>query len=199
VDASDPAVPGGQCWQAGRVAKGRSRGRPSRSAGRTPSRTHSPQFVVAGNGRRLVGAYIDGLVGAAIGFGVLRATFGSLTHRGLVARGLGLLVTAGYWVPSAAVWGRTVGKLVAGTRVALVDDAAAVPGWRRATVRWAVPSVLGLVALAVFSALSLPTGGPLLTPALAAALYVVVYGPILTNPLRQGLHDRAAGTVVVRD
>jgi uncharacterized RDD family membrane protein YckC len=172
------------------VTKRRS-GRSHKPAGGVKER--SPQFVLAGNGRRLVGAYVDGLVGAAIGFGVFRVVL-SFTHGGVTARVVGVLITAVYLVPSVALSGRTVGKVVAGTRVALRDGGGARPGWWRAAVRWAVPSALGLGFLVVL-------GGPKMTMGLrllALGWEVVVYGAILTNPLRQGLHDRAAGTIVVR-
>jgi hypothetical protein len=66
-------------------------------------------------------------------------------------------------------------------------DGVTPPGWHTAGVRTAVPA-LGVLAL--------PLGAP---GALAATLWLLaVYLPIL-GPRRQGLHDRAARTEVVRD
>lgn len=76
------------------------------------------------------------------------------------------------------VWcGRTLGKWVAGTRVELGDGR--LPGWHQAALRAMLPMLASIV------------------PFLPGLLTLVVFLIALTNPLRQGLHDRAAGTIVV--
>jgi uncharacterized RDD family membrane protein YckC len=70
------------------------------------------------------------------------------------------------------------------TPFAVLDDAAR-PGFARATIRWLVIRIPAWIAIALGAWW---VGGIWL---------VVVYGPILFTPLRQGLHDRAAGVVVV--
>ena len=74
--------------------------------------------------------------------------------------------------------GRTVGKLAFGTRVVLMDGSA--PGWSESAMRALVPLSLGAI------------------PRIGVFLGVLVYSLALWSPLRQGLHDKAAGTLVVR-
>jgi uncharacterized RDD family membrane protein YckC len=84
-----------------------------------------------------------------------------------------------YETVAVAVWGRTIGKWIMGLRVE--DPHGERPSWRRAAVRIAVPDLAAMIPL---------IGSGLLT----AAIYLTA----VWNPLRQGLHDRAAGTIVVR-
>lgn len=95
--------------------------------------------------------------------------------------GINLALTAvsiGYHTVLIGLWGRTVGKLAAGTRVVRRVDGGRV-GWASAAIRALVP--------VAFSAV----------PQLGVVLGIVVYAFALFGPLRQGLHDRAAGTLVV--
>ena len=78
-----------------------------------------------------------------------------------------------------ALLGRTVGKLAMGTRVVRLVDGGR-PGWGEAVMRALVPLSLGAI------------------PRVGVFLGVLVYSIALWNPLRQGLHDKAAGTLVVR-
>lgn len=84
-----------------------------------------------------------------------------------------------YETVAVAVWGRTLGKWIMGLRVE--DPHGERPSWRRAAIRIAVPDLAAMIPL---------IGSGLLTAA--------VYLTAIWNPLRQGLHDRAAGTIVVR-
>lgn len=77
-----------------------------------------------------------------------------------------------------ALLGRTVGKFATGTRVVRQVDGGEV-GWFSAGQRALVP--------VVFSAV----------PDIGWALGAGVYAMAFLGPLRQGLHDRAAGTIVV--
>ncbi len=74
--------------------------------------------------------------------------------------------------------GRTVGKMATGTRVVRAVDGGQV-SWTGAVMRALVPLAVGAV------------------PTIGFALTMVVYAFALFSPLRQGLHDRAAGTLVV--
>lgn len=76
------------------------------------------------------------------------------------------------------VFGRSVGKFATGTRVVHAGDAGRV-GWGAAFSRSLVPVAAGAV----------PQVGP--------ALNLGVYALAFFHPRRQGLHDRAAGTLVV--
>src|SRR6185295_11747606 len=78
-----------------------------------------------------------------------------------------------------ALVGRTVGKLALGTRVVRSIDGAR-PGWSEAVIRALLPLSLGAI------------------PRVGVFLIVLVYSLALWTPLRQGLHDKAAGTLVVR-
>lgn len=84
-----------------------------------------------------------------------------------------------YQTIAVAVWGRTIGKWIMGLRVE--DPYGAKPGWWRAAVRVLIPDVAAMIPL---------IGGTLMSAA--------VYLTAIWSPLRQGLHDRAAGTIVVR-
>jgi uncharacterized RDD family membrane protein YckC len=78
-----------------------------------------------------------------------------------------------------ALLGRTVGKIALGTRVVRLVDGGR-PDWSEATIRALVPLSLGAI------------------PRVGVFLGVLVYSLALWNPMRQGLHDKAAGTLVVR-
>lgn len=100
---------------------------------------------------------------------------------GLLAA-LAVIAVAGvaYRVVTTAMWGAGIGKALLGLRVAVLDGGQPVvrpPGWSRSWRRWLVPQVPGL--------LPLPCTG------------LLAYLPAWRDPLRRGLHDRAAGTVVV--
>jgi uncharacterized RDD family membrane protein YckC len=77
-----------------------------------------------------------------------------------------------------ATTGRTIGKVATRLRVERGDGTR--PRWNQAALRIAVPGVAWLVPY---------FGGGLLA--------AVVYLTAAFHPLRQGLHDRAAGTLVV--
>jgi uncharacterized RDD family membrane protein YckC len=93
---------------------------------------------------------------------------------------LALLVFAAvYTVVPTAVFGQTAGKLAVGTRV-VVDGDGGLPGWRRSVVRWLVSEGIGQL------------------PVIGLVASIAVLGSILLDPRHRGLHDKAAGTVVVR-
>jgi uncharacterized RDD family membrane protein YckC len=83
-----------------------------------------------------------------------------------------------YRVICTGRWGRTIGKCLFGIQVVRVEDPSTPPGLRRAALRWLVPPLAG--------AIPLPGSG--LLPYLMA----------VRNHKRQGGHDQAARTVVVR-
>jgi uncharacterized RDD family membrane protein YckC len=85
-----------------------------------------------------------------------------------------------YYTLMIALVGRTVGKIALGTRVVRLVDGGR-PGWTEAVMRALVPLSLGAI------------------PRVGVFLSVLVYSLAMWNPLRQGLHDKAAGTLVVRN
>jgi uncharacterized RDD family membrane protein YckC len=90
------------------------------------------------------------------------------------------IAAVAYRVVTTAKWGAGLGKTLLGLRVvADRPDApsAAPPGWARSWKRWGVPQLPGLIPL--------PATG------------LLAYLPALHDSRRRGLHDRAAGTIVI--
>ena len=75
--------------------------------------------------------------------------------------------------------GQTVGKATTAVRVQRVVDGGLPASWQ-ALVRILLPVAIANIPLSIF-------------PLLSIGVYLLAIG----HPLRQGLHDRAAGTVVV--
>lgn len=144
---------------------------------------------LAGPGQRLVGALVDSVVLGLL-LWVSRAAFTPGPSKW--ASAFTLALGAAYEIVGVALWGRTVGKVVARTRVVMLDDRS-IPGVAGATRRWVVPAAFGLLALALPSDGSVARAVFLLGPVWGA----VVFLGVLSNRRRQGLHDRAAGTVVL--
>ena len=90
------------------------------------------------------------------------------------------VVSATYHTVCVAVWGRTVGKLVTHVRVVRVDTGGPT-GWWYAGIRALVPTALGTI--------------PAVGPYLVFPVYIMAF----FDPRRQGVHDKAAGTIVVTD
>lgn len=90
----------------------------------------------------------------------------------------GFAVWVAYRVVCTGRWGRTFGKWLFGIQVVRIEDPCAPPGLRRAAIRWFLPPLAG--------AIPLPGSG--LLPYLMA----------VRSHTRQGGHDRAARTIVVR-
>ena len=89
-----------------------------------------------------------------------------------------LVLGALYEITLTATMGQTVGKRLLGIKVVHLSDGD-VPGWGSATIRYLLPTAVGALPIVQFLAL-------------------VVYLRALWDPMRQGFHDRAAGTIVVR-
>jgi len=92
---------------------------------------------------------------------------------------LWLAVSLVYSTAFVAISGATIGKRIVKIKVVNRADGSPV-GWTYAAVRALVPTVAGLI------------------PVIGFALNIAVYVRAFFHPLRQGLHDAAAGTVVVR-
>ncbi len=90
------------------------------------------------------------------------------------------VISALYEVVLIRTRGQTVGKRVLGIKVVRVTDGA-LPDWTAAVVRYVLPVVPVLI----------PVPGVFL-------LSIVIYLVAIVHPLRQGWHDRAAGTIVVK-
>lgn len=96
-----------------------------------------------------------------------------------------LLVTVAamiYEVSMTALRGQTLGKMAVRFRV--VDaEASSLPGWGPAFLRWLVPGIIGLIGSWI------PFVG---------LLVFVIYASLLWDQRRQGWHDKAAKTLVVK-
>jgi uncharacterized RDD family membrane protein YckC len=141
-------------------------------------RTLDNGSVIASPWRRAIGAYIDGVV--------IGIPFAAALRLGL-SGWLLLPISAVYVVTMTTILGRTVGKFATGTRVVRAVDRGWVT-WRQSLGRWAHVGWIGIAAGLVGGTASL----------LLFGLQAVTYAPILWDSNGRGLHDRAAGTLVVR-
>ena len=133
--------------------------------------------------RRAGGLVLDQIIVALpVAVGVVALGFtpsDHVTSRSLLFFSIALTaVGLVYETVMIALFGRTVGKLALGTRVVRVVDGGR-PDWSEATMRALVPLSLSAV------------------PRIGILLWAFVYSLAMWNPLRQGLHDKAAGTLVV--
>lgn len=143
------------------------------------------QDALGGIGRRALAQFLDALIlGVPLFFVTL--PFGtSIMSEDLTDSQLLWLTVV--WVSASlvyntaavAIWGATIGKRMVGLRVVNRVDGGPV-SWTYSSVRALVPTVVQLV------------------PVIGPGLSIVVYLRAVFHPLRQGLHDAAAGTIVVR-
>lgn len=96
----------------------------------------------------------------------------------LAAAAIGLL----YEVVLIATRGQTVGKMATRIKVVRADNGL-VPGWSMSFFRWLVPAVFGILGSFI------PFVG---------LIALLVYASILWGKNRQGWHDKAAGTLVIK-
>lgn len=141
---------------------------------------------LAGMGSRLGARIIDFILLAVASVIVLIILFGGLarTERGFFAAFfLSLLVISAivllYEVTMIAVLGQTLGKKWTGVKVINAENGA-VPGWGKSIIRWLIPGLVNFI----------PVIGNI-------AVLVVFLSPVFSKT-RQGWHDMAAATVVVK-
>ncbi len=96
------------------------------------------------------------------------------------ATAIPLIVWLIYSVVLLAWFGRTLGCLVCGIRVARYADGAK-PTFEQASMRSLLPASIAAIPIPIVN-----------------AGWIVVYMGALYNPLRRGFQDFAAGTVVIR-
>ena len=133
--------------------------------------------------RRLVGWAIDYLL-FGIPFTVVTIALNTSTDADTITEPP-LWATFGFAAASAvyetvfvATRGLTLGAWIMAVRIVRIDDGQ-VPGWSKGGIRALVPTAAQAV------------------PVIGIFLMAAVYMAALFNPRRQGLHDRAAGTIVV--
>ena len=142
-----------------------------------------PSPELASIGQRIGGALIDGLLTSMVIvvpmlLGLIDIDEFEGTLPAPVLLGL-FLFGAIYTVVPTAVWGQTLGKIAVGTRVVVEADGA-LPGWRRSLVRWALPGFAGRL------------------PVIGLGVSLAIMASLVWDPRRRGLHDRMAGTIVVK-
>ena len=84
-----------------------------------------------------------------------------------------------YEVSMIALRGQTLGKMATRIRVVRADNGQ-IPGWGKSIGRWIIPAVLGFI------------------PFVGWLLSLLVYVSLLWDKVRQGWHDKAAGTLVIK-
>jgi uncharacterized RDD family membrane protein YckC len=138
---------------------------------------------LASVGQRAVAQLLDGLI-IGIPLFILTYSFGgditdtedsNLLWLTLLWLGVSLF----YNTAMIAIYGATLGKRIMKLRVVNRTDGSPV-NWTYAAVRALVPAATSLV------------------PVIGFALNIAVYVRAFFHPFRQGLHDAAAGTIVVR-
>jgi uncharacterized RDD family membrane protein YckC len=133
--------------------------------------------------RRLVGFIIDWVALVMIALVIISALGIDLGGSDALrlptsARFVQGITGAAYYIGFTVSRGQTPGKMLIGTRV-VMERTSRIPGPVPAVLRWVVPGVfVFLPGVSILSA--------------------VIYGWLLFDSLRRGLHDKAAGTVVVR-
>ena len=89
-----------------------------------------------------------------------------------------------YEVSLVATRGQTIGKMAMKIKIIRAGDGL-LPGWDMSTVRWLVPAIPSLIGLVP------PLG-------LVGLLSLLVYVSLTWDKVRQGWHDKAAKTLVVK-
>ncbi|MDQ6728675.1 MAG: RDD family protein [Actinomycetota bacterium] len=139
--------------------------------------------ALAGVGQRIGGALVDGLLTSMVV--VVPILLGIVTvddpQQGLPPGWAFALLIFGalYTVAPTALWGQTLGKVAVGTRVVTEADGSR-PGWRRSSIRWGLVGLVGRI------------------PYVGIFVSLVVTASLVLDVRRRGLHDKAAGTIVVR-
>ena len=138
---------------------------------------------LASIGQRALAQLIDSVIIGIPLFFVSTSISGDLTEADsgqlLLVTVMWLGVSLLYNTAMIATYGATIGKRIMKLMVVNRADGSAV-SWTYAAVRALIPTVAGLV------------------PVVGLAANLAVYVRAFFHPLRQGLHDAAAGTVVVR-
>jgi uncharacterized RDD family membrane protein YckC len=138
---------------------------------------------LAALGRRALAAVLDGvviLIPMMMLIAPLALSGDELTNSELLIGTAASAALSGlYHALCIRIWGKTIGKSACGCVVVRASDGGPPDGWA-SCIRALVPLVAGAV----------PVVGPMLS--------VVVYGVAIRDPRRQGLHDKAAATIVVQ-
>lgn len=122
-------------------------------------------------------------VGSAIGLVGEPSDYAKLADRDLAIVAYAAIATAlfgiVYEVALTAIRGQTLGKMATRIKVVRADNGLA-PGWGKSIVRWIIPAVVGFI------------------PVVGWILSLLVYASLLWDKARQGWHDKAVKTLVVK-
>ena len=138
---------------------------------------------LAGVGRRWLARVIDGVIFATLAtFGDLNVDSWEVWDRPV---GYSLVITAlvlVYEVWMIAAKGQTLGKMATRIKVIRTDNGE-VPGMSRSFIRWLLPGIFIVAGMFIW---------------VFEFIAAVIYLYLLWDRNRQGLHDKAAGTLVVK-
>ncbi len=137
---------------------------------------------------RIVDAFVISLGFIAVGTVVAGRLAADAPSNPFVADLIVYGVAAVYEIVPTALHGQTLGKRILQLRVVRLPDLGR-PGMSRSFIRWLVPAA----AFYVLGYVPAPLG--YVTILLVPVIFLVA----LIDPRRQGLHDRAAGTIVVTE
>lgn len=133
--------------------------------------------------RRLLGFLIDAVILIVISLPAVVLLLGGqdvFAADGVVPTELSLtleVISGVYYIVFTGLRGQTPGKVVMKMRV--VDwDRGRIPSWMQAFIRWGVVAAVGAIPV-------------------VGVLIFVMYGWLLFDKRRQGLHDKAARTLVL--
>jgi len=172
-------------------------------------------FALAGHGRRIAAALLDGVLGSVIvaafgaaGFGIGLLGAGGTNSDGwdalgwvLVGTFLGIVLGAGIWI-ALIVWlvrrpgtrnGQTIGKQALGIRAARADRSEIGVGVALLREIVAKGVLIGVTSSVISGLLGFLDAG-LIGGFVAVAIW---YGPAFADEQRRGLHDRLSGTRVI--
>ena len=140
---------------------------------------------LASIGQRMLAWVLDGLILAmpSLVLILLAADINFTTGKVVVPEWVTIVVaaiSAGYQIVMVRWRGQTVGKMALGIKVVHAVDGERVSWWS-AGLRGLVPWLVSLLPIGVFAFL----------------LWLGVYFVAALDPHRQGLHDKAAGTLVI--
>ncbi|MBE1534120.1 RDD family protein [Actinomadura algeriensis] len=170
----------------------------------------SPQDMLAGRWARLGAAILDSLILAVLAVPVMLAAirwdrFGEIVESGepitdpmeiynipvlLTGYVIVFLIGFGYYTFTQVRWGQTLGKRACGIRLVTAADQSAV-SWGQVAGRQAF--VYAISILTVIANFAVPTAS-----FVVSLLGLMDNAWILWDPRRQALHDKVAGTIVVK-
>ena len=141
-----------------------------------------PGWSTLGTGRAVELANPASRLGARI-IDVLLVVVGGIAITSVAGGIAGAVLTplgyAAYEISMISLRGQTLGKIALNIKVVGAADGE-LPGWGKAVGRWAVPNLVGIV------------------PLIGTIITFLVYLSLVWDGARQGWHDKAAKTLVIK-